>query len=561
MNLNFTFSTNSLAGFRRIFAKIKPETWVALLSLAFAILASAYSYRHDYIITYGDAESHLNIAKRVIDSLTPSFAQLGGIWLPLPHLLLIPFVHLNFLWRSGLAGSIVSGLCFIVSAVYLYKLAFLLTDSDGAAWFAALAFILNPNVLYLQSTPMTELTLIVFFILSSYFFVRHLFNQKDMLALLSAAAFGFLAALSRYDGWFLVGLEAVALVVINFPYQLNFQKFWQDKKISQLLSERLGKEEFKSRWRQMEGSVILFSTLAFLGVVLWLGWGWLILGDPLYFTHSQFSAKSQQLGWLAKGELPAYHSLWTSFVYYCVASLDNIGVILFVLSLAGLATYLFKSNNRHKLMAAMVLLTPFVFYVATLYLGQSIMFIPGLTPSTFEWTLFNARYGVMMVPVAAIFAGYLFYTSKPGIKTLIVCLLIFQVALFGIGYSKVITLDDGTSGLSQAKRPDAERWLAKNYDGGLVLLDDYSRLISIIRSDIPMQNVIYIGNKPYWDQSLQTPERYAKWIIVQQNDAIWESIYQPPVMQGRLYKYFQKVYTSPDILIFKRNPDVPAPGY
>jgi hypothetical protein len=31
-------------------------------------------------------------------------------------------------------------------------------------------------------------------------------------------------------------------------------------------------------------------------------------------------------------------------------------------------------------------------------------------------------------------------------------------------------------------------------------------------------------------------------------------------MQGRLYKYFVKAYTSPEILIFKRNPAVAERG-
>jgi hypothetical protein len=561
MNLNITFTTKSFAGLKRFFKSVKPTSWIAWLSLALAILASWYSFRHDYIVAYGDAESHLNIAKRVVDSLTPGFAQLGGIWLPLPHLFLLPFVYFDFLWRTGLAGSIVSGVCFVISSVFLFKIAFLLTRKTGAAWLTALAFMLNPNVLYLQSTPMTELTLMVFFILSSYFFLQYLEDKTNALAFLAAAGFAFLAALSRYDGWSLVCLEALAVFLVNFPFQLNWKAFWLSKQFSQLIQKQAeSKAQVKALWKQLEGKTILFSTLAFFGIFLWLGWGWLILGDPIYFTHSQFSAKSQQLAWQAKGELPAYQHIWTAFVYYFVASLDNAGVILFVLGIVGFLVYLFKSSARHKLMASMVLLTPFVFYMATLYLGQSIMFLPGLTPTTFEWTLFNARYGVMMVPIAAIFVGYLFYVSKSGAKALIACLLVFQLALFGIGYAKVISLEDGVVGLSEAKRPDAEQWMAQNYTGGLVLLDDYSRLISIIRAGIPMQNVIYIGNKPYWEQSLQAPEKYATWVIVQQGDAIWQSIYQPPAMQGRLYKYFQKAYTSPDILIFKRNPGVPAPS-
>ena len=53
---------------------------------------------------YGDAEAHLNIARRILDSRTPGPEQIGTVWLPLPHLLMIPFVMHDDWWRSGLAG-------------------------------------------------------------------------------------------------------------------------------------------------------------------------------------------------------------------------------------------------------------------------------------------------------------------------------------------------------------------------------------------------------------------------------------------------------------------------
>src|SRR3989344_1967003 len=160
--------------FPRIASIYSPEDWVMLLAFLAGLLATVWAFVNRYITAYGDAESHLNIAKRVVDSLTPGFAQLGGIWLPLPHILLMPFVYFDIFWRSGLAGSIVSGIAFVVSALYIYKTTQLLTKNTGASFLASLIFILNPNVLYLQSTPMTELPLIVFFVLSTYYFILSL---------------------------------------------------------------------------------------------------------------------------------------------------------------------------------------------------------------------------------------------------------------------------------------------------------------------------------------------------------------------------------------------------
>ena len=35
----------------------------------------------------------------------PGLAQLGGVWLPLPHLLMLPFVRKMEWWQNGLAGA------------------------------------------------------------------------------------------------------------------------------------------------------------------------------------------------------------------------------------------------------------------------------------------------------------------------------------------------------------------------------------------------------------------------------------------------------------------------
>jgi hypothetical protein len=562
MNLSITIQNSTLARFRERLSRVRPETWIIILSVLLAIGATAYAFGHDIIVAYGDAESHLNIAKRVVDSLTPGFAQLGGIWLPLPHLLMVPFVWSDFLWRSGLAGSIISGVAYVISALYIYKLLKLLRTSTGASFFGALVFMLNPNILYLQATPMTELTLIVFFVLSSYYFISFLFDQQGLNSLILAGLFGFAAALSRYDGWSLVAAETIILALWLFvqgfsakgsglsPKPGNFAKAaWVRATTIQTIQKN---------WAKVEGMTILFATLGFFGILMWLGWGGLILGDPLYFTHSQFSAKSQQLGWLARGELPGYHHILTSFLYYFVTTMANAGILIFLFALIGFLVYLFRNRDRQRLWIAMLLLVPFAFNVLTLYLGQSVIFIPDLTPKNFDWILFNARYGVLMLPALGVFLGYLFYRSKPAMKGLLAGLLVLQLALFGVGYTKIVTLEDGLAGLSSAKRPDAERWMHDHYDNGLVLLDDYSRQMSIIRAGIPMHNLIYIGNKPYWEQSLEAPERYAKWIVIQKDDTIWKSIYEPPAMQGRLFKYFAKVYTSPEILIFEKTSDVAA---
>ena len=116
----------------------------------------AYFYHRGYILYYGDAESHLNIARRIVDSRTPGTDQIGTVWLPLPHLLMAPFAARDNLWKSGLAGAIPSAACFVIAGSFLFAAARRVFGSDAAGAVALALFAFNPNVLYLQSTPMSE---------------------------------------------------------------------------------------------------------------------------------------------------------------------------------------------------------------------------------------------------------------------------------------------------------------------------------------------------------------------------------------------------------------------
>jgi hypothetical protein len=379
--------------------------------------------------------------------------------------------------------------------------------------------------MYLQTTAMTEPLLVCFFLLSTYYFGEFLLSPGRINSLIAASVFGFLATLSRYDGWFLIAFQAL---VIIFYY---FRK--------------------KTSWRALEGKFLLYCTVAGFGILLWFLWNYLILGDIFYFKNSHFSAYAQQLEWLKRNQLPARHNIWLSFLYFFVSAMSNSGWLIFFTSLSGIVLF-FRNNTIQKRYLILILNVPFIFNWFTLFMGESIIFIPHLTPATFDWQLFNVRYGITMLPAVAFFFGYLFYKVKFPTKIFLISIIVLQIAMYSVGYSKVISLADGLNGLSRSKRPDAEFWIKKHYDYGLILVDDFAKTISIIKAGFPMQNVIYIGNKPYWEESLSAPEKYARWIIIQKDDEIWKRLYSNPIARGRLYKYFEKQYTSPEILIFRK---------
>src|ERR1043166_6257028 len=82
--------------------------FIALVASVASIVATLFYFRRGDVLLYGDAVAHIGIARRVIDSVTPGFGQLGTVWLPLPHLLMIPFVAPLSWWSAGVAASIPS---------------------------------------------------------------------------------------------------------------------------------------------------------------------------------------------------------------------------------------------------------------------------------------------------------------------------------------------------------------------------------------------------------------------------------------------------------------------
>ena len=129
---------------------------IAVLLLAIGVLAAAWHHANGYLLYYGDAESHLGTARRIIDSRTPGYDQIGSPWLPLPHVLMLPFVGNLEMWQSGLAGTIPGVACFVLAGTLLFGVARFALGSFAAGLAAALLFGMNPNILYLQATPMSE---------------------------------------------------------------------------------------------------------------------------------------------------------------------------------------------------------------------------------------------------------------------------------------------------------------------------------------------------------------------------------------------------------------------
>ena len=129
---------------------------VTLVALAIGVGAAATYYVQDLTLSHDDAKTHLVVARRIVDSMRPGWMQIGAVWLPLPHLLNLLPVQVDWFYTTGLSAVAFSVTGFVMGAVSLWWVVWRATGSKVAAGAAFAVFAGHPDILYLQATPMTE---------------------------------------------------------------------------------------------------------------------------------------------------------------------------------------------------------------------------------------------------------------------------------------------------------------------------------------------------------------------------------------------------------------------
>jgi hypothetical protein len=176
---------------------------VAFAAASIGALMAIHYHRLGLTLSHYDARGHLVVARRIIDSITPGWQQIGAVWLPLPHLLNAIPVQIDLFYRTGASAVAISILSFAVAASAIVWLVSAVTATRIAGVVAAAVFVLNPNVLYLQSTPMTESLLLALTLLA----VAMLIDWADLQACRNGdrtRLIGWLfalACLTRYEAW------------------------------------------------------------------------------------------------------------------------------------------------------------------------------------------------------------------------------------------------------------------------------------------------------------------------------------------------------------------------
>jgi hypothetical protein len=164
-------------------------------------------------LSHYDAKGHLVVARRIVDSLTPGWMQIGAVWLPLPHLIQLLPTQIDLFYRTGMFAVGFNVLAFAATVWLTARLVMSATSSGTAAVAAAGVLLLNPNVLYLQSTPMTEPLLMLLMMAAVWWTRRAVLSGAPADRNRAGLAIG-AACLTRYEAWpvtaSLLGLSLLA---------------------------------------------------------------------------------------------------------------------------------------------------------------------------------------------------------------------------------------------------------------------------------------------------------------------------------------------------------------
>lgn len=509
---------------------MRAEQFAVLAGCAAASIAViVWGWRSGALLNYGDAVAHLHIARRIIDSHRPGLTQLGSVWLPLPHLLQLPFVAVYGWWTNGLAGTFPSALAYLAGCAGIYRLSrHWLNRTESAL--ALAVFALNPNLLYLQSTAMTEPLFLCEMVWTVVWLVEWSASldpsdlDEAVTARTSISSTGLLwriaivliaAVFTRYDGWVMALLVWVAIgIKLMRRGRLRSPAFW------------------------------CASLLLIAAPIVWFAYNSVVFGDWLSFARGPYSAKAIELRTAAPGgpPHPGWHNPWVGLKFFLkVAEMDAAprawGAVLLVLSVLGMAWGWLISRTRGYWWSLLFWL-PVPFYSWSVAYGSVPIFIPPWWPHS--W--YNTRYGLELLPAFAISMGFAVHFAlacarafAPRREAVAACALFAIVALdaWQLVRGRPLVYVEGIKNI-EARRsyeeeiPAALRAQLATRPDAVILMDTsiYPQIVAF--TGIPLRQTINESDKEFYRDALAAPCQHASLALSFDGDEISRAVRDHP---------------------------------
>jgi len=493
---------------------------VLVCSVALSLAAIVWSWRNGALLNWGDAVAHLHIARRVFDCHQPRLSQLGSVWLPLPHILMLPFVQVYSWWANGIAGAVPSALAYVASCLALYRLA--RRWLSPAACVLALAFFaFNPNLLYLQTTAMTE----PLFVCEMIWIVDWLVEWRMSLdneparsgRLLACVALALIAAIfTRYDGWImaLLAWTAIGFVLLRRG-ELQSRVFW------------------------------ILTAFVVAAPVAWFVYNAVSFGDWLEFSRGPYSAKAIELRTMSHGAgppHPGWHNPWVSLLFFLkAAEMDATAAawgntILFFATAGTLGAWLVA--RRRAFTWVLLLWLPVPFYAYSVAYGSVPIFLPVWWPHS--W--YNTRYGMELLPALALGLGFvaasfiaLVRDFKPQAAKYATAVLFALAALntWFVVRERPLTYVEGLKNIDahrpyQLAIPPVLRTQLAEHPGATCLMETSVDPEIVALTGIPLRQTINEADKSIWDDALKAPAAHAYIVLAFDGDPVDRAVKAHP---------------------------------
>jgi len=510
---------------------------VAALAACVSLAAFLYYFHRGEILLYGDAVAHINIARRVVDARVPGLDKLGTVWLPLPHLLQLPFIWMDPLWRNGIAGSIPSMIAYVLGTVGIFRLLRART-TPFISWLVAAIFALNPSLLYMQSTAMTESIFLAAMIWAAFYadeFRRGLFAPGEGNGMTAAIpAWRALercglclgaAICTRYDGW----IFAAVVGAVNLAVFVRWSRLHPA-------------EVDHNRVLRSLASFVLFCALL---PVLWLAHNYYLSGHPMDWFNGPYSAKAIEARSTHLGDppYPGKGSMKVAAEYFLKCALLNMAegkTSFWLLLFAVLGTFQIATHpGRFGSMALFWI--PLPFYAYSIAYGSVPIFIPVWWPFSY----YNVRYGLELLPMFAVtIALAAMGLSRARIYRVGWVLAAAVVLTVAIGYGSSWRGDSHfergvrapwpgpicyREGLVNSRtRVEVERWLATRLAAlprnASVLMYTSEYVGALQRAGIPLRHVVSESTFLVWEAAQSSPAAVADYTVAIGDDPVARAV-------------------------------------
>jgi hypothetical protein len=505
---------------------------LTLTGIALSVAALVYYQRQNAILLYGDAVAHINIARRVFDSRTPSIFQLGTVWLPLPHLLDIPFVMSDTLWRTGVGPSFPSMLAYIAATIGIFRMVRGFA-SRGSAWIAVLIFALNPNLLYMQATAMTESLYLALFIWTVVFFSEFVLaapieEQRARKSLERCAIALSAAMLVRYDAWFLAAI-VVGSVLVFIGRRTIHQRIPKDHSLRGAYAAGI-LVGWRSRISRVYGRAVLaLFVLPTLTGALWLAYNFGMYRNPLEFATGPYSARAiqQRSKTASMPTYPGESSPRDATLYFLKLARLNMSEgrfeqLLFAAALVSLLAVIYFSR---RFLPLLLLWVPLPFYVLSIAWGSVPIFFPEWWPHSY----YNVRYGLQLLPAMAVFIA----VGCEMLKSFFSMRRVATAAILAIAFSYIPVWQATPICLREAEANGKARMqFDQELAGALQELPRSATLLmeasvhpgALQQAGIPFGRVICESNYPEWTIALSQPAESADYVIAFPKDEVARAV-------------------------------------